>query len=122
MQINRYQIELRDIHLFAHHGVMEQERVVGGDFTLNVVLGIGDCCCADSDEIDNTVSYADVYEVIKCEMKKPSNLLENVCKRIIVAIFERFATVEDIEITISKDTPPMGGDRLNAVVCMRAKR
>lgn len=122
MQINRYQIELRDVHLFAYHGVMEQERVVGADFTLNVVLGLCDNSCACSDDVNSTVSYADVYDVIKNEMMLPSNLLENVCYRILTAIFEHFASVEDVYIEMFKDTPPMGGDRLKAGVTMSAKR
>lgn len=122
MKIDRYQIELHDMHFYAHHGVMPQERVVGANFTVNIVLGVNDCCCADSDSIENTVSYADVYNIIKREMVQPSNLLENVCKRVMVALFDSFGTVEEIEITISKDTPPMGGDRLSAAVTMQARR
>lgn len=122
MQITDYTIELRDIHLYAHHGVMEQERAVGAWFTIDVTLKLDDHSFAYSDSIESTVSYADVYEIICREMKIASNLLEDVCRRIMSRLFDNFASVTDISITLTKDTPPMGGDRLSAAVTLNGKR
>ncbi|MBR3856071.1 MAG: dihydroneopterin aldolase [Bacteroidaceae bacterium] len=122
MQITDYTIELRDIHLYAHHGVMEQERAVGAWFTIDLTLKLDDHSCAYSDSIESTVSYADVYEIICREMKIASNLLEDVCRRIMSRLFDNFASVTDISITLTKDTPPMGGDRLSAAVTLNGKR
>ncbi len=122
MQITDYTIELRDIHLYAHHGVMEQERTVGAWFTIDLTLKLDDHSCTYSDSIESTVSYADVYEIICREMKIASNLLEDVCRRIMERIFDAFASVTDISITLTKDTPPMGGDRLSAAVTLNGKR
>lgn len=122
MQITRYTIELQDIHIYARHGVLEQEKTVGAWFTINTKLHINNNSCAITDSIDDTVSYADVYEVIKGEMHTPSKLLENVCYRVMNALFKQFAVIEAIEISLRKDTPPMGGDRLSAGVAMQATR
>lgn len=122
MQITGYSITLRDIHLYAYHGVMPQENEIGAWFTIDISLGINDCGCTKSDCIDGTVSYADVYELICEEMKIQSKLLENVCKRICERVYDKFPQVESISITLSKDTPPMGGDRLKAAVTLKSKR
>ena len=122
MNIKNYTIELRDIHLYAHHGVMPQERVVGAWFTIDIKMEINNSNCACNDDITDTVSYADVYDTIKAEMQIPSNLLENVGKRIMEALFDKFAQIASIETTISKDTPPMSGDRLKACVTLKATR
>jgi dihydroneopterin aldolase len=122
MQLTGYNIELRDIHIYAHHGVMQQEREVGAWFTIDIILNINDFACAESDDIEGTVSYADVYEIICKEMKEPSNLLEHVCKRISDSIYQAFTQVQGIEITLCKDTPPMGGDRLKAAVTIKSVR
>ena len=87
MQLTGYNIELRDIHIYAHHGVMPQEREVGAWFTIDIVLNINNFTCTENDNIEGTVSYADVYEIICKEMKEPSNLLEHVCKRISDSIY-----------------------------------
>lgn len=122
MQITSYIIELQDIHLYAHHGVLEQERSIGAWFTIDIKLHLNNSNCAASDNIESTVSYANVYDVIKEEMNTPSQLLENVCHRIISTLFHHFTLVEAIEISLRKDTPPMGGDRLSAAVTIKAKR
>lgn len=122
MQITGYNIELRDIHLYAHHGVMPQEREVGAWFTIDINLLMNDYSCTDNDNIEGTVSYADIYEIISSEMEKPSNLLEYVCKRICDRIYSSFTQVDKIEITLCKDTPPMGGDRLKAAVTLKSER
>ena len=122
MQITGYNIELRDIHLYAHHGVLPQEREVGAWFTIDINLLMNDYSCTDNDNIEGTVSYADIYEIIRCEMEKPSNLLEHVCKRICDRIYFSFTQVDRIEITLCKDTPPMGGDRLKAAVTLKSER
>lgn len=122
MKITEYNIKLNDIHLYAHHGVMPQEREVGAWFTIDLELTINDHSCTDSDSIDGTVSYADVYDIVRREMNIPSNLLEHVCKRISESIYSTFAQVERIEITLYKDTPPMGGDRLKSAVTIKSTR
>lgn len=122
MQIKEYTIELKDIHLYAFHGVMQQERETGAWFTIDITLGINAFGCLESDDIDGTVSYADVYGIIEEEMKKPSQLLENVCHRISEAIYKKFRQVDSINITLTKDTPPMGGDRLSAAVTLKSER
>lgn len=122
MKITDYSIALHNVHLYAYHGVLEQERSVGAWFTINIRLFLDDRSCAYSDSIDETVSYADVYDVVVKEMEKSSLLLENVCKRILEVLFDRFGGVSAVEIDMKKDTPPMGGDRLSSAVTLRAER
>ena len=101
---------------------MEQERTIGAWFTVDIELEISEYNCLESDNIEGTVSYADVYEIISREMATPSRLLENVCYRTNKAIYEAFGQVKGITMTLTKDTPPMGGDRLNAAVTIKSRR
>lgn len=122
MQIKKYQIAISDIHLYAYHGVMPQEQQVGASYTIDILLTLTDYSCVYSDDITSTVSYADVYDLLKQEMSKPSQLLEHVCWRIIRVILDRFACVDEVEVALFKDTPPMGGDRLGAGVTIKGIR
>lgn len=122
MHITDYKIELRGMHMYARHGVMEQERTVGAWFTVDVAMRLNDARCCDSDSIDDAVNYACIYEIVKREMETPSNLLEHVCKRIADALLSAFDTVEYVDVTLCKDTPPMGGDGLNAIVSLSVRR
>lgn len=122
MRTTDYIIQLKGVHLYAHHGVLEQEKAVGAWFTIDLEIEIADHSCLESDKIDGTVSYADVYNIVCKEMEIPSRLLENVCYRVCKALYEAFRQVTSITITLTKDTPPMGGDRLGAAVTIKSKR
>lgn len=122
MEIKDYTVELKEIHLYAHHGVMEQERTVGAWFTIDLTLTVGNHTPLLSDCIEDAINYADVYECVCKEMYTPSQLLENVCHRISAALYDNFPAIENICITLKKDTPPMGGDRLSAAVTVRSER
>ncbi|MBQ3187930.1 MAG: dihydroneopterin aldolase [Bacteroidaceae bacterium] len=122
MKITDYNIELRDIHLYAHHGVMEQEYNVGAWFTVDIKLSIGKQECIATDNIDETVNYALLYNIVKEQMQQPSKLLEHVCGRILECIFRECPIVDRAQVTLCKDTPPLGGDRMQAAVTLKAER
>lgn len=122
MQITEYKILLQDIHLYAYHGVMPQENEVGAWYTVDLELTVTDHSCTASDDIAGTVSYADVYGIVCREMNVPSALLEHVCRRICESLYDAFGQVSAIDITLCKDTPPMGGDRLKAAVSLKSRR
>jgi dihydroneopterin aldolase len=63
-----------------------------------------------SDEVADTLNYAELYDLVKEEMAIPSKLLEHVAGRIVKGINERFPKVSSIELKITKKNPPMGAD------------
>ena len=122
MEIETYEIELQNIHLYAYHGVMPQENKIGAWYTINLCATIDNMSCIENDCIESTVNYADIYETVCEEMKIKSKLLEHVCGRILSNLFTRFPSITKINITLIKETPPLGGDKLSCAVKIRAKR
>ncbi len=123
MQILQSTITIKNIRLYAHHGVMEQERKVGGDFTVDLVLHLN--CATDAilhDDLSATVNYAEAYAVVHEEMSHPSALLEHVAGRIASHLLERFPLVESLEVSVTKVNPPMGADCDGASFTLRAGR
>lgn len=102
--------------VFAHHGVDPQETIVGANFIIDLRLRTDFTHAAQTDELKGTVSYADIYAVVKKEMKTPSKLLEHVCERIGQRLFNDFPTIQEIIIRLSKENPPMGSDCRNVGV------
>ena len=115
-------ITLKGIHLFAHHGVLPQERAVGAYFTLNLRIQTDFSRALATDDLAGTISYADVFEVVKAEMAVPSQLLEHVAGRICQALFDRFPAAEAIHLELLKENPPMGADCAGAGVALDAVR
>lgn len=61
-----------------------------------------------TDNLDGTISYAEVCNIIKREMSITSNLLEHVAGRIVNALLSHFINISSIWLSISKENPPMG--------------
>lgn len=62
----------------------------------------------ESDDVADTLNYAELCQLIEKEMAVPSNLLEHVAGRIGKAIMECYPQVEDLDLSIIKKNPPMG--------------
>ncbi|MDD2437722.1 MAG: dihydroneopterin aldolase [Massilibacteroides sp.] len=112
-------IELKNIRLKAYHGVFEQERKLGNLYSLDVFLGAPLEKAVLSDDLNDTVNYADVYAIVKAEMDIPSDLLEHVAGRILVALKKNFPQLTSIELKISKLNPPIKGEIGSASVILR---
>lgn len=107
--MNSY-ILLDNLCIFAHHGVGEQETIVGNEFSISLRLKVDFRQAMQTDDVLQTVSYADVYEAVKAEMAIPSQLLEHVGGRIVNRLFHDFSRIEEIELKLMKRNPPMGAD------------
>lgn len=103
-------IFLDEVRFHAFHGVMPQERAVGADFTVSLNVGYDFVKAAENDDLIDTISYADLYEVVRAEMDKPSQLLEHVALRIVKAVAARWPRIDTIDLRLAKDNPPMGAD------------
>lgn len=118
-------IFLENVCFYAYHGVAPQETLVGNQFIINLSLKVDFGQATATDEVADTVSYADVYTVLKEEMAIPSKLLEHVCGRIVHRLFHDFGEIEEVSIRLAKRTPPMGADIDTAgveMICKNQKR
>ena len=107
---------LNNVRFHARHGVLPQERLTGGEFVVNLRAKYPLAKAMGSDDVDDTLNYAEIFEIINKEMQKPSRLLEHVAGRIGRSVIEVFPQVETLDITIAKTNPPMGGDMDSAAV------
>ena len=108
MQATNMYIRMEGMKFYAFHGVLPQENFVGANYYIDLKLKTDFSRAAETDELEGTVSYADIYASVKEEMDMPSKLLEHVCQRIALRIFKDFPTIEAIDICLFKENPPMG--------------
>ena len=102
-------IELEGMEFRAFHGCLEREKVVGNDFIVDFRGEMDMSAAAESDDLLDAVNYAEIYEVIKEEMAKPSDLLEHVTGRIVKALEEKFPQFTSFSVRVSKKRPPVSG-------------
>ena len=103
-------IRIEKLRIRAFHGVLEQERSVGGDFLVSLRIGYPWRLAMEGDNVKDTLDYAAVYRLVQREMAVPSQLLEHVAGRIVSALQNEFPQIMSIDLWLTKVTPPMGGD------------
>lgn len=109
--VDRLTIRLDGLRFHARHGVSEQERLIGQDFTVSLRLDvIPDSRALIADQLDGTVNYAAVYALVRREMEQPSRLVEHVAARIARSLLTDFRAIQSVHITVLKDNPPAGAD------------
>ena len=107
MNDNIYIIRLEDVRIFARHGVLPEERLTGNEFIVDLtVKTIAESEVLD-DDISATVSYADLYVIIREEMRVPRNLLESVAGGICTRIKNKYPQILEISVKITKCRPPI---------------
>ena len=109
-------ITLENIELHAYHGVLPQERQVGGMYVVDISMTVPDEQSTETDCLEHIVNYAEVYDVIKDEMAVPSKLIEHVAGRIARRVRKDFPLVSKVRIKLTKKHPPIAGTNINANV------
>lgn len=102
-------LELEGMEFRAHHGCLERERIVGNDFVVDFRGEIDMSAAAESDNLEDAVNYALIYDAVAEEMTKPSDLLEHVAGRIVKVLAERFPEFVSFSVRVSKRRPPVAG-------------
>lgn len=102
-------ITIENMEFYAYHGHFEEEQKIGTWFSLDLIMDVDTSKAELSDELEDTVDYSAVYQVVKEQMMIPSKLLENVGRRILNTIKERFPEVKDAQLKVRKMNPPLGG-------------
>ena len=108
--MQKHKIIIQELLIHAHHGVMEQERTVGADFSLDLEVCFDFRKAMETDNLSETISYADIYEIVKKEMAIPSQLLEHAGGRIVKTLRQTFPDIKSIKLRLMKVNPPLGAD------------
>lgn len=116
MAVKSSYILLENVKFYAFHGVLPQERKVGNDYQVSLRIGYDISRAMVSDDLNDTLNYAEVYQLLSQEMSVPSALLERVAGRIGDRLFRKFPAIQSIDLTIIKVNPPMGADSEGAGV------
>ena len=104
------EIQLNNIKLYAYHGCLKEESIIGSDYRVDVILYTSlEKSCA-SDELKDTIDYVDATAIVSEEMATPSKLLEHVAERIISRLFTSFPSLLKTSVCVAKINPPIGAN------------
>jgi dihydroneopterin aldolase len=116
-------IIIEEMEFYAFHGHYQEEQIVGNRFLVDLEMEADLAEPASSDNLNDAVNYQQAYQIIKNEMRRTkSNLLENIGKRILDALYVEMDGIEKATIRIRKLNPPMGGPIKSVGVKMSRKK
>lgn len=102
-------IELEGMEFKAYHGCLEQEKARGNYFTVDFRGELDLSAAAESDNLNDTLNYGEIYDIVAEEMSIPSELLENVAGRIVKEIEKQYPQLTSFSVRVSKKKPPVDG-------------
>ena len=98
------------MRFYAYHGVLPQERVVGGEYSVSLRVYVNLSTAMELDMVEMTLDYSEIYKVIQHEMLTPSDLLEHLAGRLGQAVMDAFPQISEVNLSVVKLNPPMGAD------------
>ena len=75
-------IKVEGIKLYAYHGHLPEEAILGGHFIINVYVDADTSMVEKSDDLEETVDYVRIIEIVKEQMSIRSNMIEHPAARI----------------------------------------
>ena len=116
LHITHSTIFVNDIQLHAYHGVMPQEQLTGNDYLVSVSAQYPIDKAIATDDVQHTLNYAMVYDIVKEEMGISSKLVEHVAGRIAQHLMKQVADISAVRVRVTKLNPPMGAQCAGAGV------
>ena len=99
-------ITVEGIKVFAYHGHLPEEAVLGGYFIVNVWVVSDTTEVEKTDNLNDTVDYVKITEIVKEQMVIRSDMIEVPAKRIVDAILP-LNKVQKVKVEVEKIEPPI---------------
>ena len=101
-------IQIKELEVFANHGVLKQENELGQKFVVSVDLTVDTSKAAESDDIEDAVNYVEVAELIHSETKRNTfQLIEHLAGHLAEQILLTFPLVRSLSLRIDKPWAPI---------------
>ena len=102
-------ITVEGIRVFAYHGHLPEEVVLGSHFIVNVWVSADTSEVEKTDDLNDTVDYVKIIEIVKEQMAIRSDMIEHPARRIVDAILP-LNKVQKVKVEVEKIQPPIDAD------------
>ena len=104
------EVHVNNIKVYAYHGCLDEEGIIGSDYRVDVLVGVKNKLSHQNDDLNQTVDYSLVTQIVVEEMTIRSKLIETVAAKIIKKVHNECAHSERVSVTVTKINPPIDGD------------
>ncbi|MEK5230296.1 dihydroneopterin aldolase [Lysinibacillus sp. FSL K6-0232] len=104
-------IHLKDMQFYGYHGVLAAETTLGQRFRANVSLAVDMTKAGETDDLNYTVNYAEVYALCRDIVEgEPFKLIEALAVKVANTILTTYTDkVKGVRVELIKPDPPIHG-------------
>ena len=101
-------IQIRDLEVYCHHGVLKEETVLGQKFLVSLILYMDMREAGISDDLSKSINYAEVSHLVKQEMESRNfKLIESVAEHLAKKLLQTFPLIDRVKVEIKKPWAPI---------------
>lgn len=106
--MNYDSIQIKDLEVYCHHGVLKEETVLGQKFLVSLVLYTDTRQAGASDDLVFSINYAEVSHFVKKKMETHNyKLIEAVAAHLADELLAEFPLIHEVEVEIKKPWAPI---------------
>lgn len=104
-------IIIKDLHIFAYHGVNPEEKENGQNFYLDIVCFADLQKAGQTDDLNDTVNYSKVVKAVTAAFTaRKYDLIERAAQAVADCVLESFEAVKTVRVTLRKPEAPVKAD------------
>lgn len=116
-------IKFEGMTFYAYHGVYPEENQLGQTFMVDVELSLDLKRAGMTDDLEHTVNYGELYELVETIMKgRTVRLLETIGEQIASKTLDKWDRVQEVLVRVIKPSPPIPGQYRSVSVELRRER
>jgi len=101
-------IVMSGMQFYGYHGVFAEENKLGQRYQVDVELHLPLSKPGESDFIEDTVNYAEAYELIKeIVEQRVFKLIEALAEHIASKLLQTYTSINEITVRVLKPHPPV---------------
>lgn len=117
------QIVMKGLVFYGYHGALPEEERLGQRFAIDIELGLHLAAAGASDDLGDTVNYAEVYQLVKRQTEECRyRLIEKLAGEINREILSAFPRVQQVRTTVHKPSAPVPGALEDIFVSLERRR
>ncbi|MFC4737788.1 dihydroneopterin aldolase [Bacillus daqingensis] len=116
-------VYVEGMRFYGYHGAFKEENELGQRFYCDIIMELDAEKPGTTDDLDDTVNYALVYESAKEVLEgEPVKLVETLTRKVASLILGRFDIVHAVTVKVTKPDPPIPGHYDAVAVEIRRER
>ncbi|MBL7135164.1 MAG: dihydroneopterin aldolase [Candidatus Marinimicrobia bacterium] len=102
-------VKLKNMVFYGYHGVVEQEKVLGGKYEVDIEFEFDMTSAIKTDHLRDTISYEEIYQLVQDIVTHSKfHLIEALAGKLLRVIFNTYP-VDLVLVRIRKPNAPVKG-------------